>query len=133
MNRKAEHTLATAQFLVNTQQHPNESVHCSYYAVYQYMVYLLNAVKVNPITYEAQKESTRDQDSHNYVLDAISNRMQAPLREERRFKEGVRNLKQARVQADYEVEAITVDESLRYKQLADGLIAKLKQYFRDKI
>ncbi len=59
--------------------------------------------------------------------------MQAPLREERRFKEGVRNLKQARVQADYEVEAITVDESLRYKQLADGLIAKLKQYFRDKI
>lgn len=133
MDRKAGHTLATAQFLVNTQLYPNESVHCSYYAVFQYMVYLLNAVRVNPISYDEQKRHANSQDSHNYILEEISNRMQAPLRDERRFKEGVRNLKQARVQADYEVESINIDDSLRYKQLADGLIAQLKQYFRDKI
>ena len=133
MNNKAEHTLATAQFLINTKQHPNESVHCSYYAVFQYMVFILDAIKVNPIHYDEQRKRANAQGSHNFIIEEIGNRMQATVREEKRFKEKVRNLKQARVQADYEVESITVDESLGYKQLADGVIAQLKQYFRDKI
>lgn len=133
MNSKAEHTLATAQFLINTQKHPNESVHCSYYAVFQYMVYFLAMMKINPIPYDEQKARANGQGSHNFVIEEIGNRMQASAKEERRFKEKIRNLKQARVQADYEERSITTDESLVYKQLADGLIAQLKQYFKDKI
>lgn len=133
MKNKADHTLATAQFLVTTQKHPNESVHCSYYAVFQYMVYYLAAMRVNPIPYDEQRKRANSQGSHNFVIEEIGNRMKAPAAVERQFKQKVRNLKQARVQADYEVESITIPESLRYKQLADGLIAQLKQYFKDKI
>lgn len=132
MYRKAEHTLATAGFLT-TQKYPNESVHCSYYAVFQYMVYFLDAVKTNPIKYAKQKEMTRDKDSHEIILTEIGNRMNAPKSEEKRFKEKVRLLKSMRVQADYELEPITLENSLAYKQIAEGLIAQLKRYFKDKL
>lgn len=129
---KAQNNLAAAQFLINQQcvKYYAPSVHCSYYAVFQYMKYMLAHATNSPLTYERQKENARAQkgDSHEYILDEIRQRINK-RKDATDFTHDVRELKSRRVSADYEMNEITLDESIECKERAEGLISKLKRYF----
>ena len=129
MKEKAKNNLLAAKNLIGTHTLSTESVHCSYYAVYQYMMYMLNTTERNPISYEDQKQRARGMDSHTFILQEIKIRMNCNASSIKAFYDAVVDLKNARVTADYTTTPIPEIDSLRYKAQAESLISKLKQYF----
>ncbi len=125
MKDKAQRNLEAAQVLL-TNNRPTESVHCSYYAVLQYMKYMLAATEKNPIPYD--KQSSYTDSSHNFLITEVQNRIgNTQLR--RQFSDGIRVLKRERVEADYTCRTFTTVEGLQCKQSANGLITQLKTNF----
>lgn len=129
MKRKATQSLSAAQKLIGTCETYgyNSSIHCSYYAVLQYMKYILANTDKTPLTYEKQEEG-KGRSSHEFILREIANRIITPTNS-RDFTQQVRALKKLRVDADYTERDFTEVESLDVKQKADNLISKLKRYF----
>ena len=112
----------------DTPQGWSTSVHCSYYAVFQYMKYLL-AEKAEPIiTYDEQNAHEGDS-SHKFILEEIKTRIAASsFNEARRIRDRINNLKHSRVEADYRDKVFTIEEALQCKAEADGIIKNLKLY-----
>lgn len=131
MKFKAQGNIDVSQQLINMKdtQFCTASVHCSYYAVFQYMKYMLAKTDRNPISYQLQDEQCKNKtSSHDYLLIEIQNRI-LDSRNGRDFAQHVRSLKRERVEADYKSRMFTLEESLDCKQKAEGLITKLKTYF----
>lgn len=103
------------------------SIHCSYYAVFQYMKYLLAMKAENPITYEVQ-DAHKGEDSHTYILDEIKNRITSST-EERNVTQTIRLLRKSRKLADYTDKIFTQDEALDCKSQADNVVRKLYRLF----
>lgn len=61
MKSKALNSLKAAQRLVEAREiyGYNSSIHCSYYALLQYMKYKLATFKKNPLPYEKQDKKTK--------------------------------------------------------------------------
>jgi hypothetical protein len=133
MKSKALGSLRAAQLLINSkeEQYCTASIHCSYYAVFQYMKYMLAHTDKNPISYTLQSDKTKGKDSHEYIIEQIKLRIPKPY-EARDFAQDFRVLKNDRVAADYDTRQFDIEESLECKQRADRLITKLKTYFGDK-
>lgn len=129
MKAKALRNLDSAQMLINKKQYTN-SVHCSYYAVFQYMKYMLANTERNPITLEMQ-ENNVGESSHEFIISKIKERLNTSPQKERNFTEGVRLLKKERVEADYTTRVFTDIESIECKDRANGLITNLRTYFGD--
>ncbi len=129
MKSKALSNLDIAQELINKKQYTT-SVHCSYYAVFQYMKYMLEHTDRHPITLDEQKENNGES-SHEHILKKIKERLLTNSKNERNFTEGIRLLKKDRVDADYTPRNFTDEESLECKNRANGLITNLKTYFGD--
>lgn len=128
MKQKAVNNLEAAKCLI-LKHLPTESVHCLYYAVFQYMMYMLKHTDRNPLTYEKQKELTQGKDSHILTLQEIKNRMIGKPSAIKNFYDTVIELKNARVTADYATDPISEDDTLGYQKKAEGIISKLKQNF----
>lgn len=133
MKSKALGNLGVAQLLINKKDVHSctASIHCSYYAVFQYMKYMLAHTDKSPISYDAQSKQTEKASSHEYIICEIEHRI-SKLKNARSFAQDARALKNCRVNADYSTKIFNVDESLDCKQQADRLISKLKTYFGDK-
>ncbi|MBW4722847.1 hypothetical protein [Prevotella melaninogenica] len=131
MKAKALDNLKVAQELINKKEACSNtvSIHCSYYAVLQYMKYIL-AHTDDPISYHEQTQQTKHQSSHEYVIIEIKQRISHP-RDARDFVQDVRDLKKDRVEADYSERQFSLDESLTCRDQANRLISKLKRYFGD--
>lgn len=129
MKAKALDNLKVAQSLIDKKEvcSNTASIHCSYYAVLQYMKYIL-AHSNNPITYEEQTQQTKYQSSHEYIIFEIKERFSDP-KQARDFAQDVRDLKKDRVAADYSEREFSLDESLECRDQANRLISKLKRYF----
>lgn len=127
MKKKSNKSLKAAQKLIDTREAfgYNSSVHCSYYAVFQYMKYVL-ANTERSILYPEQ--DNQGENSHNHILNEIVNRISNP-RNGRYFKDEVKWLKSERKVADYTPRDIEQDECLECIDKAKGLISKLNQYF----
>lgn len=128
MKEKAIKTLEAAQILVDSRKVSgyNSSIHCSYYAVFQYMKFMLAHTDKRPLPYD--KQDNNDKDSHEFVLTEIKNRING-TNNSRNFAQCVRWLKHQRKDADYTSRDFTADECLDCKEKAEGAISKLKQYF----
>lgn len=127
MKSKAIENLTSAQVLINNGQFTT-SVHCSYYAVFLYMKYMLAHTDRNPIALEDQ-DANSGESSHDYIIGKIYERLNTNSKSERRFKESLRLLKKDRVDADYTTRKFSDIESLDCKNLANGLISNLKTFF----
>lgn len=130
MKRKALESLKAAQRLVETRASYgyNSSIHCSYYAILQYMKYELAECKHNPVSYDKQNEKGNG-NSHEFIISEIKQRISRP-QDARIFVEIVRNLKKYRVEADYTQRNFTEEESLECKEQAENAIRKLDNYFK---
>jgi hypothetical protein len=132
MKTKAIGNLNVAGALINKQEENSctASIHCSYYAVLQYMKYILAHTDKEPLSYEEQDEQSKGKSSHEYIIVQIKQRIDRHRpKAAQEFAQTVRELKDMRIDADYSSRQFTVEESLECKQQAEGLIAKLKTYF----
>ena len=87
---------------------------------------------MQPLSYEEQTEKSGGKGSHKYLINQIKQRINN-LNEEaaQDFVQAVRELKEARVDADYRIRQFTQEESLACKRQAEELITKLIMYFED--
>lgn len=92
------------------------------------MKHMLATTADNPISFDDQDAHTGES-SHDFILIETKNRIQNSPAKIRNFCEGVRNLKQERVDADYRLKQFTLDESIQCKDDASRLISNLKTYF----
>ena len=127
MKSKVQENLNSAQILINNQ-HFTASIHCSYYAVLEYMKYMLANTDRNPISFEVQESNSGDS-SHEYILGEIIGRIDHGKKAKKNFSQGVRFLKKERVDADYTQRKFSDIDALDCKQKAEGLITNLKTYF----
>ncbi len=127
MKIKANKNIQSAQILIDQKQYTS-SVHCSYYAVFQYMKHMLANTDKNPITL-ANQDAHKGDSSHEYILIEIKNRINARPHLVRAFTETLRLLKNERVEADYHQREFDDVEGLTCKNRAEGLIANLKTFF----
>ena len=110
------------------------SVHCSYYAVFQFMKYLLANLKDDPISYETQAQICSGNSSHEVILGKIRDLLPGKNpKKERNLVEAIHVLKKQRGEADYSNVKFTIEQCLDIKQNAEGLISKLQSLFNDKI
>lgn len=129
MKDKSDKSLKAAEALINTQQvfGFNASIHCSYYAVLQYMKFILNEIDNHPIEYSKQKSEGGDS-SHEYIIKAIKcrieNRYQADI-----LEDNICDLKNLRVKADYTQTDFTEKTANKCKNQAEDIIKKLNQQF----
>ena len=138
MKTKATSSLDAAQALIDKEEegYYTASIHCSYYAVFQYIKYVLANTDTEPLSYEEQTAQARKMrmGSHDFVIEQIWKRISKQEENEdaaRDFAQTVRGLKRERVYADYTTRQFTLEQSLACKQKAEELIAKLKMYFGD--
>ncbi len=134
MNVKSENTLEAANHLLSSYKdtYATQSVHCFYYSVLQFMKYILAHAKTNKIPYEKQMTDCGD-NSHKYLYDNILMLLDFTQDDKRRFTEDFRNLKRARVEADYSTVKYTALQALDFLTMAEGLRALLKKVSKDKI
>ena len=132
MKTKAIGNLEAAETLINKQEEKyyTASIHHAYYAVFQYMKYILAHTDMQPLSYEEQTEKSGGKGSHKYLINQIKQRINNS-KKARKFVQAVRELKEARVDADYRIRQFTQEESLACKRQAEELITKLIMYFGD--
>lgn len=100
MDKKSQENIAAADKLIQAG-YCNASIHCSYYAVFQFMKYTLDTKGLCP--YKEQDES-QGKSSHEAILSKLSDNWCSCSKEERKqFKNTFWLLKKARVEADYKV------------------------------
>lgn len=130
MKNKSQQSLEAAQKLINLREPLGytSSIHCSYYAVLQYMKYMLAHTQNAPLSYVQQDNS--NQSSHEYILNEIINRFDS-YNESRNFAHLFRFLKRSRIDADYTTKDFTQHESLLCRENAVNAIKKLKRNFGD--
>lgn len=121
-NMKAGVTLSSSDRNLYTS-----SIHCYYYAVLQYMKFRLAHVK-DGISYNDQSEIAKGDGTHEFVINALSDKMETTSHNIRSFKEDVRDLKNKRVQADYNERFFTQEESLECRAQAERLISNINRF-----
>lgn len=100
----------------------------------QYMKYVLAEKSETPIPYSEQNNAARKDGvngSHNYLLTEVANKI-TDYRKVKNFKESFRDLKDARVKADYSITLFSVEEGVEYKEKACRLISNLNTFFTKK-
>ena len=134
MKTKATSSLDAAQVLIDKEEegYYTASIHCTYYAVFQYIKYVLANTDTEPLSYEEQTAQAKGKrmGSHDFVIEQIRQRI-GDRKAGQKFVQATSNLKKKRVDADYSTRQFTLEESLACKQKAEELIAKLKMYFGD--
>lgn len=135
MRAKAFNNLYVAQKIIDKKDEDCcfVSIHCSYYAVLQFMKYLLAHVKKDPISYQEQELHSANGSSHENILLEITKRMGQNRQVERKFLQSFNYLRNKRKLADYTTTKFTVEQCAEIKGKADGLFSNLKSYFNDKI
>lgn len=103
LRQKSNFNFTAAETLLNQSLYA-PSVHCSYYACFQLLKFTVK--DFFGIDYEKQaiNISTTGQQSHQYVINYLTNELKqlAGIDESRKFKRTITDLKQFRVESDYE-------------------------------
>lgn len=103
IRQKSEFNIKAAEQLLKDAYYA-PSVHCSYYSCFQLLKYTIK--DFFNIDYETQavNMSVIGQKSHQYVVNYIAKELVSfvPLEESRKFKRTIKDLKQFRIESDYE-------------------------------
>lgn len=129
MDKKSEENIRAAKMLISAGYY-SSSIHCSYYALFQYIVYALDHCGV--CSYTEQKERTKDKGSHDFILSEL----RSSILDQRLSRETLnlcyklkRLLKRLRVRADYKTDRIKETEAQQSLDEACDTITVLKNYF----
>lgn len=125
MRQKCELNLRMAEALSQDIENSDgwtTSIHCSYYAVFQYVKYLLAEKAETRISYDDQ--NALGESSHQYILNEIKNRINN-VNTARRVRERILSLRQYRIAADYRPKVFTQEEALNCNIEANAVIKQL--------
>lgn len=121
----------TAAELLLKQSLPDSSVHCSYYACAQHMLHVLffkNGIDQTAFYAEARNNK---QGTHGWAAKQIELALGQKSREDFKwFQRTFKEFKLLREKADYQVDAITVDEGLTALSKSDSISNLLTQHFK---
>lgn len=111
IRQKSEFNIEAAERLLKDAIYA-PSVHCSYYSCFQLLKFTIN--NFFGIDYDAQAVniSASGQKTHQYVLNYVANELKAlaGVRKSRNFKRTYKDLKQFRLESDYENVEIDSDK-----------------------
>ncbi|MCQ2235140.1 MAG: HEPN domain-containing protein, partial [Paludibacteraceae bacterium] len=102
MNKKSQENLDSAELLINAGRYTS-SIHCSYYAVFQYAKYILNVCEYKPIPYDKQSLD------HSQIISNLESRIEVISGDKTRsasIRSSIHCLKSDRKKADYKVRAL---------------------------
>ncbi len=125
MDKKSEENILAAEELISKGYY-NSSIHCSYYALFQHMMYILHSRGL--CSYAVQNQKTNAPGSHNNILKELRGHIKdAAL--SRNVRDSFRILKTQRAMADYEITQMVQVESQICLNDVRNMIAQLNQYF----
>jgi len=103
LRQKSNFNFIAAETLLNESLYA-PSVHCSYYACFQLLKFTIKDFFGEDYETQASKISTTGQQTHLYVINYVTNELKqlAGIEESRKFKRTISDLKQFRVESDYE-------------------------------
>lgn len=124
MNKKSEENILAADVLIKSA-HYSSSIHCSYYALYQYMMYMLN--QRYKCSYDQQRNLAGDASSHIKISQEFESKLtsdspQLCIDVMQTFAA----LKQQRVRADYSTTPIKKEIAERLRQETNKHLTALK-------
>ena len=124
MNKKSEENILAADVLIKSA-HFSASIHCSYYALYQYMMYMLN--QRYECSYDQQRNLAGDASSHIKVSQEFERKLtsdspQLCIDVMQTFAA----LKQQRVRADYSTTRIKKKIAERLRKEVNKHLTALK-------
>lgn len=124
MKYKSEENLNAANLLIKSSMY-TASIHCSYYSSFQLSKYLLKTHY--DIDYTIQESNSKGKDSHYYVINEISNRIDSVSHIAfLDFNQFISKLKKLRRKADYSVETISEEEATKAYQCANSIMTLFK-------
>ena len=100
------------------------SVHCSYYATYQYMMYFLKE-KCNK-DYICQRNECQGKDSHIYITEQVVQHIKEDVMADV-LSRNIGKLKALRKKSDYSNITVSIYEAKRAFRLSQSIINQLKQ------
>jgi len=132
LKSKSEFNLEGAGLLIDNNCYA-PSVHCSYYSVLQFLKYKF--VELKEITYSVLTQNTiaDHRNSHKYLIDEFCVLLRADSKryisvfEVRTLKRDIEDLKQFRIDSDYEDIEINHDKSTKALGLSKSIVSRLKK------
>lgn len=125
MNKKSEENILAAKVLIRKGYY-NSSIHCSYYALFQYMKYVLDYRGF--CNYPSQDKKTNTKGSHNNILEELRTHIK-DVALSKRVRDSFRNLKRLRAVADYQVTPIVQVDSQKCLDDVHDIIEWLSKCF----
>lgn len=128
MRKKAEENLSAAKLLIDNNMF-SSSVHCSYYAGFQFSKHIL--ANCCDIDYDKQENESKGRDSHYYVTTCVENDLlkrtwKIALADYNKYYS---KLKRLRKKADYLQDLISPEEAINAYVCADKMITLLKNKY----
>lgn len=111
LRQKSDFNLDAAKVLLEKNLFA-PSVHCSYYSCFQLLKYTIHDFFGEDYEKQANNISTTKQKTHQYVINYIINKLKtfASIKESRDFKRKINDLKQFRIESDYENIEVSFDK-----------------------
>jgi len=111
IRQKSEFNIDAAERLLKDAIYA-PSVHCSYYSCFQLLKFTINNFYGIDYGEQAVNTSTTGQKTHQYVLNYVANELKkiAGVKVSKDFKRNYKDLKQFRLEADYENVEINSDK-----------------------
>jgi uncharacterized protein (UPF0332 family) len=113
LRQKSEFNIDAAEHLLKKSLYA-PSVHCSYYSCFQLLKFTIK--DFFDVDYETQSIniSSTKQNTHQYVVNYVSDGLKkfVPFEESRNFKHAIKDLKQFRIESDYENIEVNSDKGI---------------------
>lgn len=125
LRQKSDFNIDAAKLLIKEAYYA-PSVHCSYYSCFQLLKYTIKVFFGIDYENQAVKISISGQHSHQYVINYISSELIdfVGAEESRKFKRTIKDLKQFRLESDYENIEVGLDKG----QIALDKANEIRQY-----
>ena len=122
LREKSEFNLSAAETLLKETLYA-PSVHCSYYSCFQLLKYTIKEFSGEDYDTQAANISATQQKTHQYVINYICNELIRfeGIEGSRKFKHKIKDLKQYRVESDYEDVEVSLDKGEQALRLAQEI------------
>lgn len=111
LREKSEFNIDAAEYLFKKSLYA-PSVHCSYYSCFQLLKYTIKIFF--DIDYDVQTSNitSSKQSSHKYVINYVCGKLESfvSFEESRKFRHKIKDLKQFRIESDYENIEVSSDK-----------------------
>jgi len=131
IKQKSEFNLAAAKLLIENNYYA-PSVHCSYYSCFQLLKYTIKNFCGLDYDMQSKNISSSKLHTHQYIINYITGKLKEKVnfQESRNFKLKIKDLKQFRLESDYENIEIGFEKSNKAYRIANEIRDEINRDFR---